>query len=67
MFENKLIKVIDKIVPLTDYCGDVIKVKVPSAIKNKINKRNNRLLKLFKRSPNLELKTKITRLNCEIN
>ena len=42
---------------LVDFNDNVIKVKNPKAIKNKINK-GNWLLKCFKRNPNLELKQK---------
>ena len=52
---SKLIKIIDDIVPLVDYVNDVIKEKTPKLVKNKINKRN-RLLKSFKKRPNIELK-----------
>ena len=50
VFESKLIKIIDDIVPLVDYVNDVIKEKTPKLIKNKINKRN-RLLKNLKKRP----------------
>ena len=43
VFESKLIKIIDYIVPLVDYVNDVIKEKTPKLIKNK----RNRLLKIF--------------------
>ena len=43
-FENKLVHVIDKIVPLTPFVNNIIKEPIPSVIKNKINIRN-RLLK----------------------
>ena len=62
---SKLIKIIDDIVPLVDYVNDVIKEKTPKLVKNKINKRN-RLLKSFKKRPNIELKKRIADLNCEI-
>ena len=65
VFENNLIRVVDEIVPLTDFVGNVVKSNIPKNIKNKINKRN-RLLKSFKKSPTLGLKSKITDLNCEI-
>ena len=54
VFENKIIKIIDEIVPLTEYTGDVIKENTPKIIKNKIN-RCNRLLKSFIRNPNTKL------------
>ena len=58
VFENKLIKVVDKLVPLTSFVGTTVKSNVPKNIKNKINKRN-RLLRSFKRSPTVDLKAKI--------
>ena len=39
-----LIKIIDEIVPLVDFQGNIIKDITPKPIKNKINRRN-RLLK----------------------
>ena len=65
IFEDRLIKIIDSLVPLVDHHNNVIKEKVPWNIKNKINKRN-RLLKSFKRNPTIERKKTITDLNCEI-
>ena len=65
VLENKIIKVIDEIVPLSNFTGHVIKESIPKVVKNKINKRN-RLLKSFKHHPNPELKKRITDLNCEI-
>ena len=62
VFENKIIKIIDEIIPISNFKGDVIKEKTPKNIKNKINRRN-RLLKNFKQNPNLELKNRITDLN----
>ena len=64
-FEFKLISIIDDIVPLCDFSGTIIKEPTPRIVKNKINKRN-RLLKLFKKRPNLDLKSRISNLNCEI-
>ena len=60
-----MINIVDEIVPLADYVGNVIKESTPGFIKNKINKRN-RILKNFKRNPNPDLKKKITDLNCKI-
>ena len=40
VFENRLIKVIDEIVPLVEYHGNIIKEITLRPIKNKINKRN---------------------------
>ena len=64
-FENKLIIVVDEIVPIRDFDENVIKEPTPKLVKNKINKRN-RLLKAFRKRPNLELKCRISNLNCEI-
>ena len=64
-FEKKLINEVDEIVPLTAFNGGVVKTNIPKNIKNKINKRN-RLLKSFKKSPTLGLKSRIADLNCEI-
>ena len=65
VFENLLIKVVDEIVPMTVFHGNVVKNNTPRIIKNKINKRN-RLLKSFRKRPSLDTKNKITSLNCEI-
>ena len=65
VLENKIVKVVDEIIPLTSFTGHVIKESIPKAIKNKTNKRN-RLLKNFKRHPNPDLKKRIADLNCEI-
>ena len=54
-FENKLIAVVDDLVPLCGFKNN-LQVKLPSnIIKRKINLRK-RLLKNFKRNPNLDLK-----------
>ena len=50
VFENKLIKIVDEIVPMTQFDGNIIKERIPKLIKNKINRRN-RLLKTFKLNP----------------
>ena len=55
VLENKIINVVDEISPLTNYSGNVIKENTPKIIRNKINRRN-RLLKSFKRHPNVGLK-----------
>ena len=64
-FESLLIKIVDEIVPLTEFNGNIINEMTPKLIKNKINKRN-RWLKFFKKHPTVELKRKIADLNCEI-
>ena len=40
-FESKLVKVVDKIVPLTAFNNGRIKHKIPNEIKQKINKRKS--------------------------
>ena len=65
VFENKLIKIIDELVPLTQFDGNIIKDKIPKLIKNKINKRN-RLLKAYKLNPTLTMKNRVSNLNFEI-
>ena len=52
VFENKLIKIVDEIVQMTQFDGNIIKECIPKLIKNKINKRNI-FLKTFKRNPTL--------------
>ena len=64
-FENKLIAVVDNLVPLSEFKNNS-QVKLPSnVIKRKINLRK-RLLKNFRRTPNLDLKSRIKSLNVEI-
>ena len=38
VFEYKLIKIIDEIVPMSQFDGNIIKDRIPKLIKNKINK-----------------------------
>ena len=40
VFQNVLINIIDEMVPLVNFSGNLIKGKVPKVIKNKINKQN---------------------------
>ena len=54
-FELKFIEIVDDIVPLVDFESDVVKIKPPNAIKNKINKRNI-LLKSFRANTSSDLK-----------
>ena len=54
-FESKLVKVVDKITPLTEFINSKVKTKLPNTIKHKINKRK-RLLKQRKRSPTDDIK-----------
>ena len=64
-FESKLVKVVDKITPLTEFINCKVKIKLPNSIKNKINIRK-RLLKQRKRSPTDKIKQKLNFLNHEI-
>ena len=64
-FESKVVKVVDKIVPLTVHENGKITSETPKFIKNKINMRK-RLLKSRKHNASSELKQKINHLNAEI-
>ena len=64
-FESKLVRVVDKITPLTEFINGKVKIKLPNSIKNKINIRK-RLLKQRKRSPTDKIKQKLNFLNHEI-
>ena len=64
-FELKVVKVVDKLVPISEFKCNTIKSKPNPIIKSKINLRN-RLLKNLKRSPSNELKKRINNLNAEI-
>ena len=64
-FECKLVKVVDKIVPLTNFVNKKAQTAFPSEIKPKINIRK-RLLKQRKRHPTNELKQKLNSINTEI-
>ena len=57
-FESKLVRVVDKITPLTEFINGKVKIKLPNSIKNKINIRK-RLLKQRKRTPTDEIKQKL--------
>ena len=48
-FESKIVKIVDKIVPLTEFRNDRAKITTPIAMKSKRNKRN-RLLKSKKKN-----------------
>ena len=37
-FESKLVKLVDKITPLTQFINCKVKIKLPNSIKNKIKK-----------------------------
>ena len=47
VFESLLIKIVDEIVPLTEFSGNIINDVTPKIIKNKINRRN-RFLRTFR-------------------
>ena len=66
MFENKLINIVDTIVPLTEFSSvsDCVR-SVPVKIKTKINQRK-RLLKNYKLTKNIESKNCIKTLDKEI-
>ena len=63
--KKKLIKIVDEIVPLAEFCLNTIKEKPDKIVKNKINRRN-RLLKQFKSRQSVDLKSRIGNLNAEI-
>ena len=48
--ENKLVNVVDTLVPISDFKGNHLALKPCPTIERKLNLRN-RLLKLLKRSP----------------
>ena len=58
VFEARLIKIVDEIVPLTAFKHNTIAEKPDRIVKNKINKRN-RLLKQFRSQPSNDLKSRI--------
>ena len=64
-FESKLVKIVDKIMPLTDFVNHKVKKPIPNEIKHKINQRK-RLLKQRKKAPNDEIKHKFYSLNADI-
>ena len=64
-FENKLITVVDEILPVWNHCNDVIIAPHCPFIKHKLNLRK-RLLKSFHKRPTLDLKLRIKNLNIEI-
>ena len=64
-FETKLIRVIDSVVPLRETNNELFSSKISPSVRNKLNSRN-RLLKIFKDRPTLELKRRIKNLNIEI-
>ena len=66
-FENLLIPIVDKLIPIVPFSQNcsVSSQKPPKFIKNKINLRN-RLLKQFKITKDITLKTRLKNLNYEI-
>ena len=65
-FENKLIGVVDAIVPMTKFMNSNSQIsKLPQNIKNKINIRK-RLLKRLKNDKSVELKQKIKSIDSEM-
>ena len=64
-FENKVIKIVDVLVPLSEFVNDKVKCKPNSIIKRKLNVRKI-LLKQLKCSPTGDLKIHIKNLNVEI-
>jgi hypothetical protein len=65
-FENKLINVVDTIIPLAKFINNSIcRKSIPSSVKNKIIRRK-RLLKSFKLRQSVETKANIRALDKEI-
>ena len=64
-FENILIEVVDLLAPLSEFKGELLVQKPCPIIKGKLNFRN-RLLKIQKQRPTLDLKNRIKNLNVEI-
>jgi hypothetical protein len=66
IIENKLINIVDKLVPETEFINNITcKIKVPPHVNSKLNKRKN-LLKKHKTNKTVELKEKIRALDKEI-
>jgi hypothetical protein len=63
--ENKLVKIVDSLVPISEFKGNHLALKPCPIIKRKLNLRN-RLLKLLKNRPTLDLRSRIKNLNFEI-
>ena len=64
-FESRLVKVVDKVTPLTEFINCKVKTTLPNSIKQKINKRK-KLLKQRQRIPSNEIKQKLNSPNAEI-
>ena len=54
-FEEKLIQIVNEIIPVVEFEGKNVKTKQCPVIRRKLNLRN-RLLKVLKKKPSLELK-----------
>ena len=65
VFESKLIRIVDEIVPLAEFSSNTIVEKPDKVVKNKINRRN-RLLKQFQTRPSVDLKSGIANLNTHL-
>ena len=61
----KLVKVVDNIIPLTEFINCKVKTTLPNSVKHKINKRK-KLLKQRQRTPSNDIKQKLSSLNAEI-
>ena len=64
-FEVKLIGIVDEIIPIVEFEGRKVKMKQCPVIRRKLNMRN-RLLKVLKKRPSLDLKKRVKNLNVEI-
>ena len=64
-FEEKLIQIVNEIIPVVEFEGKNVKTKQCPVIRRKLNLRN-RLLKVLKKKPSLELKKRVKNLNVEI-
>ena len=63
--ECKIINVVDTLIPIVDFHGDHLAHKPCPSVKRKLNLRN-RLLKILKKRPTLDLKNRVKNLNAEI-
>ena len=64
-FETKIIEVVDCVAPMSEFKNNSISVSTNRVILRKRNLRK-RLLRQFKQSPTLELKTRLKQVNAEI-
>lgn len=66
VFECELLNIIDIIAPLAPFVNNEVKKNViPPTIKNVLNKRQ-RFLKIYKKNPTQDLKSKISKLDMEV-